>query len=135
MIVRKKNDVADEVAKPLFQVFIAFRFLHVREVCLDLSLRGELGLKRPGSGRSLQKVLLHKRGIPVEQVRQHSAVDERLGVALAVKRNSALVKFRSANGNRRNEMAHQAGGCINWNAPDAEETQDVIDSERVEVTA
>src|SRR5262249_44675116 len=68
-----------------------------------------------------------------EQFPQNSVVDERQDIAVFLKSNAALRKLTGMDGKGRSEVAEDALDSVDRNAPNAEEAQDVVDPESIEV--
>ena len=104
------------------------------KMIFHLPLGGEFWLERIQvvAGRG-QKFLPDQIRRAAENFPQHRVGDEWLRQTLAVKNNSARRKFFFLHRDRRDEMAEDAFHRVRRAAPDAEETEDVVYAERVEI--
>src|SRR5262249_22443465 len=82
-----------------------------------------------------EKVLFNRPRILSKNFNENSFIDERFCEAFAIKCDATLGKFICPHRNRRHEITHQSLNRVRRDAPDAEESKDVSDSERIEVAA
>src|SRR5712664_1940522 len=80
-----------------------------------------------------QEPALHDCALIAEDLLQDLVRDERFEQTVAVKGDSAPIKLRRSQGNGRNKNSQNAFHGVRGTAPDAEESEDVVDAKGVEV--
>src|SRR4030095_8648986 len=81
------------------------------------------------------KLPSHPVSIPTKGVVKNFIIDKWFAITIIVKPDTFFAKFLYVDGNGRNEISHNTFNSIHGNAPDAEETKNMIDTESVEVIA
>src|SRR5664280_1845235 len=82
---------------------------------------------------SPQEVTLHRRAVLSEHVRQHLIGNIRFGEPVMIEFNATAGKLVLIHRNGGDKISENAFYRVGRNAPDAKETKDVIDAERVKV--
>ena len=80
-----------------------------------------------------QELVAHELGMDAEDAVEYAVVDERTGVELFVEGQPHLLYFLAAHGQRRTEVAHRGIDGRRGNLPHAEESDDVVDAEGIEI--
>src|SRR5579872_4926711 len=100
----------------------------------DAPLRRKFRLERIQSARrGIKEILFYTPGAVAKYFLQHGVIDEWPAESFGIKRDAARGEFCDVHRHGGHEITKNAFDCILRNAPDAEETENVVNAKGIEV--
>src|SRR5215472_12888728 len=134
-LFRKQDDITNQIKQSNTQFLVLFERFQAVEVVFHLSLCCELRLELISAhGERVEEafldILAHVRTKPLEQDRVR---DEGFDVAVRLEADASPHKFTDVHWDCRHEVTHNSLHRVNRDAPNAEKTQDVVNTKCIEI--